>query len=136
MGAGLLDEPGGERAFIRGAIGVYLAGGPVVHLLHGRGGRAALSLVLRLSLPALGYAIGSGGCYNECINVGGLLLGTAGVVGAVVADAWIASAPYTVIKTTSDPSQANGARPARFSFKGGGFAPAWGGATMSLFGTF
>ena len=73
-------------------LGLYLAGGPVVHWVHGNAGRGFASLGLRVGAPVvLTYALVSTcdsdaeyGCLGEAI------LGvTAGVVIAVVVDATV-----------------------------------------------
>jgi len=50
-------DGGGEGAYI-GVAGLLVTG-PIVHGLHGEGGRAAGSAVLRVLAPALGVLVGS-----------------------------------------------------------------------------
>jgi hypothetical protein len=72
---------------------MYVAGGPIVHLIHHHNGRAVASLALRVALPvvagAVGAALTSGNCSNDddCgfAALGGALIGA--VVGAGAASA-------------------------------------------------
>jgi hypothetical protein len=73
-------------------LAMYVAGGPVVHLIHHHNERAAASLALRVVLPliagSIGAAIGKGECDNGCDNdsdIAGAALGVIG--GAIVASA-------------------------------------------------
>jgi hypothetical protein len=59
------NEPVTTVALIAGA-GVFVLGAPVIHLAHGRPGASALSLGLRLALPALALAVLSSDCRGEC----------------------------------------------------------------------
>jgi hypothetical protein len=63
-------EPSTTHAVLYGLTAIYLLDGPVVHLLHGRVGRSAESLLLRAGTLAAGVAIGlsvleSSGCYTD-----------------------------------------------------------------------
>ncbi len=75
-----------------GALGGYLLGGPVTHLLHDSPSRGLGSLGLRLGLPiALGY-IGSSleRCsedFDLCGVPGAVIGGTLGILTAVIVDA-------------------------------------------------
>jgi hypothetical protein len=74
-------------------LAMYVAGGPIVHLIHHHNGRAVASLALRVALPvvvgAVGAALASGQCSNDddCgfAALGGAVIG--GVVGAAAASA-------------------------------------------------
>jgi hypothetical protein len=60
------------------AIGLYLAGGPTLHALHGRWQQVAWSLGLRVVLPVgLGALASSSGMPDETIEnaAGGVILG-------------------------------------------------------------
>jgi hypothetical protein len=59
------NEPATTVALCAGA-GAFVLGAPIVHLAHGREGAFALSLGLRLALPALGLAVLSQPCRGEC----------------------------------------------------------------------
>jgi hypothetical protein len=59
------NEPATIVALCAGA-GAFVLGAPIVHLAHGRRGAFALSLGLRLALPALGFAVFSRPCRGEC----------------------------------------------------------------------
>jgi hypothetical protein len=59
------NEPATTVALCAGA-GAFVLGAPIVHLAHGRPGAFALSLGLRLALPALGFAVLSRPCRGEC----------------------------------------------------------------------
>lgn len=56
-GAGLDGNDAAQTPALGLALGTYLAGGPVVHLLHGHPGKAALSLGLRVGVPVTAGAI-------------------------------------------------------------------------------
>jgi len=85
----------------QGAIvgaGIYLLGGPLVHLAHGRPSRAVGSFALRLFLPAGGGLVGGlvasaaqSGCHGEMCGLGilaGLVLGGGlGALSAMIVDA-------------------------------------------------
>ncbi len=85
IAAGLATENGGAM------IGLYLAGGPIIHFSHGQVGRGFLSLGLRVGLPYLGAIVGAAVGESNCqgvddewfCGVGELLLG--GALGAVAA---------------------------------------------------
>jgi hypothetical protein len=68
-------------------LAMYVAGGPIVHLIHHHNGRAAASLLLRVALPlvvgAVGAGVASGHCSNDDDDCGFAPLGGA-VIGAVV----------------------------------------------------
>lgn len=76
-------------------LGLYVAGGPIVHLIHHHNGRAVASLLLRVGLPmvvgAAGAGLASGSCNNgdddDCgfAALGGAVIGA--VVGAAAASA-------------------------------------------------
>jgi hypothetical protein len=74
-----------------GTIGLamYVAGGPVVHLIHHHNGRAVQSLALRVVLPLIGAAIGSalgkGACSAECDNDSDIAGAAFGVIGGAIA---------------------------------------------------
>jgi hypothetical protein len=95
-GARLVVGDGSWRAFpymLGGAA--YLFGGPIVHGLHGQGGRAAGSFGMRIALPAFGALAGVAVHHNRQPGdppdwfpreaVDGFLIGAG--VGAVVASA-------------------------------------------------
>jgi hypothetical protein len=81
-----------------GTIGLamYVAGGPIVHLIHHHNGRAVASLALRVALPlvagAVGAAMASGNCGGgDCddgfAELGGVIIGAVvGMVGASAID--------------------------------------------------
>lgn len=48
------------------AAGGFVLGAPIIHLVHRRPGASALSLGLRLALPALALAVLSRPCRGEC----------------------------------------------------------------------
>ena len=107
----------------------FLVAAPVVHLAHGRPGRSAISLALRVSLPLVGIALGSGRscaedddeCWSQRNNaqLTGLLAGA--VLAAVLDSALLAggddrpSPPPRVVPTVGAPG---------------------GGLTLGLAGTF
>ena len=67
-------------------IGGYLFGGPIVHAVHGNGGRALASLAMRGGLPVLGFMLGAGasqGCSGEYCGLAGAVLG--GMLGTATA---------------------------------------------------
>jgi hypothetical protein len=72
-------------------LATVAAGGPLVHILHGNPGSAAISLGLRIGLPIGGVALGSALCtpkegeWFSCLGEG-FLLGLAGYVAAVAVD--------------------------------------------------
>mgnify|MGYP003379932670 CR=1 FL=1 len=83
-----------------GVVGLatYVLGGPIVHAVHGHGGKAGIDLAVRLGAPAVGMAIGAGiGCATfscgkgEFSAIGAVILGGVGagvgVLTAVVIDA-------------------------------------------------
>jgi hypothetical protein len=85
-----------------GTLGVagYVFGGPIVHAVHGNGGRALGSLGLRIGLPLVGAAVGASS-ESDCDSDAGFCLGQAalgfgmGMLGAMLIDA-IAIARDTV----------------------------------------
>jgi hypothetical protein len=85
------SEDGDATATI--GLGIYVAGGPIVHLIHHHNGRAVASLALRVALPflagAVGAGIASGNCGGDCNDpfaaLGGAVIGA--VVGAGAASA-------------------------------------------------
>lgn len=106
-----------ETGLAEAAGATFLVGAPVVHLAHGRYGRAAISLALRVALPALGIAVGSSrscawdddGCWAERdrAQLTGLLAGA--VVAAVLDSSLLAggddwpSPPPRVVPTVGAP---------------------------------
>jgi hypothetical protein len=92
IGLGLLGRAGDSDAFTGAALGMYIAGGPIVHLIHHHTGRAAASAALRIGLPivagVVGSAIDRSQCTGDCGDVpglGGALIGV--TLGAVTASA-------------------------------------------------
>jgi hypothetical protein len=92
IGLGLLGHYQDSSGLTDAALGMYVAGSPIVHALHHDYGRAAASVALRVGVPLLlggiGAAISSGQCNADCGDVpwaGGLLLGL--TIGAVAASA-------------------------------------------------
>jgi hypothetical protein len=92
VAAALAVADGGEPPAALGyaGLGLYVLGGPVVHLAHRNPGRAAGSLALRVGGPILGGAVGCAADGNDggvgCL--GGLALGVfLGTLSAVVIDA-------------------------------------------------
>jgi hypothetical protein len=95
--AGSGDSDDGRQ--VAAGLGVYLLGGPAVHLAHGELGKAGNSLGLRAGLPlaggVLGYGLGALGCGDSEESLGDALcpvgmtaLGVlVGAVGAVAIDA-------------------------------------------------
>jgi hypothetical protein len=77
--------------FALSSLGTYVAGGPIIHALHGNWGRSAASLGLRVGAPIVGGLVGatmedcSGGDF--CGLAGGLVGATLGVTTAIVVDA-------------------------------------------------
>ena len=65
-----LDAAGARGPAVGGTfllgVGGLLLGGPVVHAVHGRWGRAGASLALRVGLPILGWAAGFGIGRQSC----------------------------------------------------------------------
>jgi hypothetical protein len=59
------NEPLTTVALVAGG-GAFMLGAPIAHLAHGRPGAFALSLGLRLALPALAWAVLSSPCRGEC----------------------------------------------------------------------
>lgn len=109
-GAGAAKGSSGLVAL--GLLG-YPIGVPVVHGLHGKGGRAASSFALRLGLPLLagmvGAGIGSAGESKNCDEVcgfaalGGAYLGMAtGALAAILIDAARSSASPDFHLTPAD----------------------------------
>lgn len=89
-GAALLSafaiEHGGGGAM----IGIYLAGGPIIHFAHGQLGRGFLSFGLRVGLPYLGMMAGAAEADRSCADsdeflcgLGDIVLG--GAIGALTA---------------------------------------------------
>lgn len=85
------EQPG----FALAGLGTYLIAPPVVHAIHGQGGRAAASFGLRVGAPAVGMLTGmaiagafdgSGGGAYRAIAGGVVGLG-AGAIAAMVVDA-------------------------------------------------
>ncbi|HET7500094.1 MAG TPA: hypothetical protein VFK02_03800 [Kofleriaceae bacterium] len=89
----------------------YLLGGPIIHGMHGEGGRAAGSLALRVGLPVLGALAGrkllrpGSGCAQddegcgESPEIGGLIVGGAiGLATAMIVDAALVARPRTIEK--------------------------------------
>jgi len=105
-------------------IGTYLLGAPIVHLVHDRPGRAAVSFGLRVALPLAGAAIGDkqGGCHGDVCDSGQAGLGLfAGMVAATVIDTlWLAEGDETPARASWSPSVSAGR----------------GGASLGLAGTF
>jgi hypothetical protein len=70
-------------------LAMYVAGGPVVHLIHHHNERAAASLALRVVLPlitgAIGGAIGKSGCDNGCDNDSDIAGAALGVISGAIA---------------------------------------------------
>jgi hypothetical protein len=67
-------------------FGAYAAGGPLLHAIHGNGGRAATSGVLRVGLPLTLGLLASAACDGDgeeflgCLGpVGGAMLGGAAI---------------------------------------------------------
>ncbi len=88
--AAVNKSDGGPQAVGVLSLGLYLLGGPGVHLSHGRGKAAIKSLALRVGLPLVAGVVGCGldngnngefGCAGGA-GVGGLL----GIAGAMVLD--------------------------------------------------
>jgi hypothetical protein len=86
------SEDGDAAASI--GLGMYVAGGPIVHLIHHHNGRAVASLALRVVLPVIAGAVGAGIASGRCSSqdcddpfagLGGALIGA--VVGAGAASA-------------------------------------------------
>lgn len=74
---------GGQTPMLLGA-GLFLLGGPITHLAHGRYGAAAASLGLRVLGPLIGFGLGRMGSNGA----DPLILGTTiGVIGAATLDA-------------------------------------------------
>lgn len=90
-----LEQPG----FALAGLGTYLIAPPIVHAIHGRPGRAAASLGLRIGAPAVGMVTGitmacafggcsSGGDFGAYGAIAGGALGLgAGAIAAMVVDA-------------------------------------------------
>jgi hypothetical protein len=89
LGAGGFGTQSGALAGV--GVPIYLLGPSLVHLAHGRLGGAGAGLVLRLTLPLVGGAIGAGvasGCSGEMCGLGPVLGGfAAGAAAATILDA-------------------------------------------------
>jgi hypothetical protein len=70
-------------------LGMYVAGGPLVHLFHHHNGRAAASVALRVVLPlvfgAIGSAFGKSQCDTYCDNDSDIAGTAFGVIGGAIA---------------------------------------------------
>lgn len=77
----------GDQVVLAAGLGTYLMGGPLIHVAHHQGTRAALSFVARAFLPYLGAEIGKpyrpAGLANDEESNKGLIVGA--VVGMTVA---------------------------------------------------
>lgn len=111
----VVDAAGLALAFSQNQTGTslgglaYALGGPVIHGMHGHGGRVLASMALRVGLP-LALAIGGGelgrqDCSGpddyDCggANIGGALLGFGlGVVTAMVVDDALIARPVAIRK--------------------------------------
>ena len=106
-GAGLAsnsNKDGLSAGFVVAGVATYLAGGPVVHLLHGNRGGAVRSGIVRVLLPVVATFVGAGigglvggidnGRYSDGTSktgdqaaTGGVIGFGAGVLAAIVVDA-------------------------------------------------
>ena len=112
-GQGLYDSGTPPLANAMATLGIagYVAGAPAIHFVHERPLAAAGSIGLRLLLPVLGGALGSGmaqcpppsGDWGNC-GLGELALGVgAGVLAAVVIDAAALSSARVESETPAAP---------------------------------
>jgi hypothetical protein len=121
-----------------GAV-TYLFGPPIVHWVHGHGGKGVIDLGLRFLLPLVGFGVGalfgltagknSEGVYDGAA-VGGLIVGTLGVGAAVTIDAALVA--YDTRLEESDPSASK--RPGIFALPR--LELRQGGVTLGASGTF
>jgi hypothetical protein len=88
----------------------YVLGGPIIHAVHGQGGRMGVSLAMRVGLPiALAFA-GAGLAHHDCSpgdddcddgSLGGAILGFGvGIVTAMVVDSAVIAGAVEVRKHT------------------------------------
>ncbi len=86
----------------------YALGGPIIHGVHGQGGRAGASLVLRIGLPIALAVAGAELAHHHCSpddddcddgSLGGAVLGFGvGLVTAMVVDSAVIAGPVEVRK--------------------------------------
>jgi hypothetical protein len=92
-------------------IGVYAGAAPIVHLANGQYTRAALSLGVRVLMPALGVLIGYASyskptgpdAWDIGPGLGEVVLGFLGAVGAMVVDA--TALTYKTVKVAPPPPE-------------------------------
>jgi hypothetical protein len=101
---------GSEKGVTVGALG-YLLAAPIVHLAHDEGGRAGLSLALRLGLPIVAASAGAALTKHACADpddcdddgsLEGAILGFGlGMLTAMVVDTVLIARPVKTHKTTT-----------------------------------
>lgn len=119
----------------RTAYGTYVLGGPIIHLLHHRPGRAAISLAMRAGLPiGLGLLVGASGGHNPCSgNPGSTDCGPdwgsfVWFAGGFLAGALTASIVDSAVLAKGDDPPARSVSPM--------VAPSRGGFTLGVAGAF
>lgn len=128
-----------------GALTVYAASPPIIHVVNGRYGLAVASPLLRLVLPVVGGLVGAGGesCQPDesFCKLGGFVVGAGiGAAVAMIVDwslAWtpVAAAPSSPSQT--DPEQhAKPARTPTITFTSAAVVPTNDGARLVLGGRF
>ena len=112
LGLGAGTVAGGIPLGIAG-LATYVLGGPIVHAVHGQGGKVGIDLAVRLGAPAVGMATGAAiGCAmfscskGDFAGFGAMILGGVGagvgVLTAIVIDAAVlANEPGLPAKTKS-----------------------------------
>lgn len=113
------------------AAGTYVFGGPLIHLVHRRPGRAAISLAMRAGLPIGGALLLSSSHHNSCPSdstscddFGGFFPFLVGFVGGILTASIVDSA---VLARGDDPP-ARSWGPTVAPGRGGGFTFGVGGA--------
>jgi hypothetical protein len=127
-------------AFLRAAAAWYAVAPPMIHLLHGRPGRAAGSLGLRVALPVAGGLLGDrlSNCEADdllCAGTGLTLGGVLGLATATALDAFLL-ARGTWIPEPATPEPAPLAQVAGLQIDHATFSPTPDGGALLLTGRF